>query len=57
MAAPTYSSKFEEMATRYEDITGDDFMFFDACKADAAWLLTMSVLEARSTTGSPELTG
>jgi branched-chain amino acid transport system substrate-binding protein len=56
-SAPTYSSKYEELATRYEGVLGYDLGFYTACTADAAWVLAMSVLETRSTTGKPRLLG
>jgi hypothetical protein len=55
--SPTYSSKFEELAVRYEDVTGNELSFYEACTADATWLLAMSILEIRSTTGTPQLCG
>lgn len=55
-AAPTYS-KFDEMSSRYSDLTGVDFTFYTSCTADAAWVLALSVLETRSTSGKPELLG
>lgn len=56
-AAPTYSSKYYEMAERYESVTGNEYDFYPSCQADAAWLLAMSVMETRSTSGKPQLLG
>jgi branched-chain amino acid transport system substrate-binding protein len=56
-AAPTYSSKYYEMAERYESVTGIGYDFYPSCYADAAWLLAMSVMETRSTSGKPQLQG
>jgi branched-chain amino acid transport system substrate-binding protein len=55
--APTYSSKFEELSVRYQGLTGYDPGFYTACTADAAWVLAMSVIETRSTSGNPKLLG
>lgn len=48
MGAPTYSSKYDEMAQRYYDLVGQEMDFYTACHVDAAWLLAMGVLETQS---------
>jgi len=48
LAAPTYSSKYYEMAERYYDLMGQEMGFYAACWADSVWLLAMSVLETQS---------
>lgn len=53
--APEYSSKYMEMAQRYEELTGLRFTYYSACTVDAAWIIAMAVLETRSSSGSPVL--
>jgi branched-chain amino acid transport system substrate-binding protein len=51
--APDYSSKYEEMAVRYEEITGNYFSFYTACYADIAWIIAQAVLEVHGIAGAP----
>jgi len=48
LSAPTYSSKYDEMAQRYYDLIGQEMNFYIACQVDAAWLLALGVLETQS---------
>jgi branched-chain amino acid transport system substrate-binding protein len=52
-AAPDYSWKYEEMATRYEDLMGNYFSFYTACYADIAWIIAQAVLEVHGIAGAP----
>ena len=51
--APDHSSKYEEMAARYDALLGQDFRYYSACMVDVAWVIAMSVLETQSSAGPP----
>ena len=46
LTAPTYSSKFYEMAVRFETLLGYDIGYYALNYIDAAWIVVQSVLES-----------
>ncbi len=48
-AAPTGSSKFNQLYDRYHNLTGQPLGYYSACTYDIAWILAQSILETQST--------
>jgi branched-chain amino acid transport system substrate-binding protein len=53
IGAPDHSSKYEEMAARYEALIGQYFGYYSACSVDVAWVIAMAVLEVKPSGGPP----
>jgi branched-chain amino acid transport system substrate-binding protein len=53
ICAPDHSSKYEEIAARYEALLGQYFSYYSACNADIAWVIAMAVLEVKPSGGPP----
>ena len=51
--APEYSSKFHEMADRYNAATGYQMRYYAACEIDLAWVIALAVLETQSSDARP----
>lgn len=53
LTAPEYSSKYAEMAERFQELTGYSFSYYSACWVDIAWIIAQAVLETQSSGGPP----
>jgi len=53
ICAPDHSSKYEEMAARYNAVLGQYFSYYSACQVDVAWVIALAVLEAKPSGGPP----
>ena len=53
LTVPDYSSKYREMAERFEPYTEGSYPYYTANMIDAAWIITQAVLETKPSFSAP----